>query len=137
MRNRPLIPIGATMIIVCFFLPLVKACDISFTGVQLASDSDAGDTIFWIILAGGIASLACYLFIRNLAEIIAIISSGLSFLILFVKLLIPFSKGEFRGIGFNLEPGGFGLLTGVVLSIVGALIKPAKDQSQKTPANPL
>ncbi len=136
MHKRSLIPIGAIMIVVCFFLPWIKACDIGLTGVQLASDTDSGDPIFWLILGGGIASLLGYILLKNLAKAIAFLGSCLSLLILIVKLFIPYSKGEFRGMGLTIEPGGFGLLVGLILSIAGALVKAVQEPPQELGSKP-
>jgi len=121
MDKRILLPAGGLIIIVCFFLPWVRACNIDISGLQLATDKDMGDPILWLILIAGIIILGAYFLIKHSAAIIGIISSIAGLLILLWKIIVPISKGEWRELGVSIQIGGLGTLLGFIISLIGGI----------------
>ncbi len=121
MDKRILLPAGGLIIIVCFFLPWVRACNIDISGLQLATDKDMGDPILWLILIAGIIILGAYFLIKHSAGIIGIISSIAGLLILLWKIIVPISKGEWRELGVSIQIGGLGTLLGFIISLIGGI----------------
>lgn len=116
-----MLPAGGLIIIVCFFLPWVRACNIDISGLQLATDKDMGDPILWLILIAGIIILGAYFLIKHSAAIIGIISSIAGLLILLWKIIVPISKGEWRELGVSIQIGGLGTLLGFIISLIGGI----------------
>ena len=123
MDKRTLIPLGGLIIIVCFFLPWIRACDTNITGLQLATDEDMGDPIIWLILIIGIIILVGFFTLKEKSRILTIISSVAGFMLLLWKILVPISKGEMRELGLGILAGGYGTILGLILALLGELIK--------------
>lgn len=136
MDKKIWIPIGGLIIIVCFFLPWVRACGIDVSGMQLSSDKDIGDPSIWLILICGIAIVSGYFFIQHKTKVIAIVSSIVGLFLLIWKIIVPFSKGEAREVGLSIQIGGIGTILGFILSLIGGTAKEIKKEpEQKTPVN--
>jgi len=119
MDKKVLLPAGGIIILICFFLPWVRACDIDISGLQLAADEDMGDPILWLIPIAGIAVLGSYFLLRHKAAIIGIIASVAGLLILLWKILVPVSRGELQELGARIQIGGIGTILGFILSLIG------------------
>jgi hypothetical protein len=128
MNKKSLLPAGGIIILVCFFLPWVRACDIDISGLQLATDKDMGDPILWLIPVAGIAILGSYFLLRNKAEIIGIIASVAGLLILLWKILVPVSKGELQELGARIQIGGIGTILGFILALIGGIGESKKKE---------
>lgn len=129
MDKRTLIPLGGLIIIVCFFLPWIRACDTNITGLQLATDEDMGDPIIWLILIIGIVILVGFFALKEKSRILTIISSVAGFAILLWKIFVPISRGEMRELGLSILAGGYGTILGLILALLGELIKKKEKES--------
>jgi putative oxidoreductase len=132
MAKRILLPAGGLMVIICFFLPWVRACDVDMSGLQLATEKDMGEPILWLIPIAGTFALVAYFLIKNKAALIGIISSIAGLLILLWKILVPVSKGELQELGASIQIGGIGTILGFILSLIGST---GEDKKDKTPSS--
>lgn len=121
MKKKGLIPAGGLLIVLCFFLPWIRACNVDISGVQLATDRDIGDGILWLVPLAGLAILISYLVAKERARIFAVVSSLAGMMLLFVKILGPISRGQAREIGMSLQIGGYGTIIGLLLALIGGI----------------
>jgi len=128
MDKKSLLPAGGIIILVCFFLPWVRACDIDISGLQLATDKDMGDPIIWLIPIAGIAILGSYFLLKKKSGIIGIVASVASLLILLWKIVVPVSKGELQEVGARIQIGGIGTILGFILALIGGIGEKKKKE---------
>jgi len=133
-KKPNLILIGGLIIVVCFFLPWVKACGVKVSGYQLASDEDVGDPIFWLVFISGICIVGAF-FIAKKPKPIVIMSAIIGALIMLVKFFSLITRGEGRELGLSLETGGYGTIIGLLLAFIGALSD--KNVSEKPEVKPV
>ncbi|HPW18385.1 MAG TPA: hypothetical protein PLP83_08395 [Candidatus Aminicenantes bacterium] len=133
MNKRILIPAGGILIIICFFLPWVRACNVDITGIQLATDKDFDGALLWLVPLAGLAMLIGYLAVKERARVIAVISSLGGLLLLFIKILGPITKGEARQMGLELQVGGYGTIIGLILALIGGLTTDSKKAVSDKP----
>jgi hypothetical protein len=134
MDKKRLIPIGGLLVVLCFFLPWVRACGVNVTGLQLASDNEIGDSTYWLVLICGIAIAGSFYFARNISKFIAILGSIAGLALLIWKIIVPLSKGESQEVGISLQIGGIGTILGFLLSLIGGTTKEKEStQSQDLP----
>lgn len=122
MKKSALIPIGAILIIICFYLPWVKACGVKVSGYQLASDEDIGEPIYWAILICGILILGAY-FLAKKPRALVILSAIVGLLVMLIKYFRLITQSEGRELGLTLEVGGYGTIIGLILAFIGGLSK--------------
>lgn len=134
MDKKHVITIGGLLIVICFFLPYFKACEIEVSGLQWATDDEIGDPIIWIIFVCGIAILLGNIVWKNASKAIALISSIAGICVLLVKFLIPLAKKEFQEIGLSIEVGGYGTIIGFILALVGGASKDKIKDNENIPA---
>lgn len=135
MDKKHIITIGGLLIVICFFLPYFKACEIQVTGLQWATDDEIGDPLIWIILISGIVILLGSFVWKNATKAIALISSIAGLCLLLVKFIIPFAKKELQEIGLSVEVGGYGTIIGYILAIVGGASKDKVENDNNLPAD--
>lgn len=135
MDKKHIITIGGFLIVICFFLPYFKACEISVTGLQWATDDEIGDPLIWIILICGIAILLGSFVWKNASKAIALISSIAGICLLLVKFIIPLAKMELQEIGLSVEVGGYGTIIGFILALVGGASKDKVKEDENLPAD--
>ena len=130
MNKSAIIPIGGILVIMCFFFPWIRACNMDISGVQLASDKRVGDPVFWIVLVAGIVIFLGYLVFKERSKVSAIISSFAGLAILAWKVIGPLSSGEARQIGMSLQIGGYGTVLGLILSLAGGIVAEYQEMAE-------
>jgi fumarate reductase subunit D len=121
MDKKLLIPLGGLIIVICFFLPWVKACDTKMSGLELATDEDIGDPAIWLILVTGIVILGGYFLLKHKSNLLTLACSILGIVVLLWKIILPIFKGELRELEASMEIGGFGTILGYILSFIGGV----------------
>lgn len=128
MDKNAIIPLGGILVIICFFLPWIRACEVDITGYQLATQEEFGDSVYWVVPLIGLFILVGFFGLREKARIIAVLSSIGGFAFLLWKILIPIFKGEAKELGISLQIGGFGTILGFLLSLIGGARKPRSSR---------
>jgi hypothetical protein len=121
-NKKMIVPLGGLIVIICFFLPWIRACDTEISGLQLATDNDIGESIFWLILIIGIVIVGGFFVLKERSKLTTIISAIAGLLILLWKILVPVLKGEGKELGLSIQAGGYGTLLGLILSLLGETV---------------
>ena len=126
MNKKNLILFGGLLIVICFYLPWVKACGVGISGYQMATDKSINEPLIWVIFLAGCAIVGAYFLPRAISKALAIYSSIAGSVVLIWRLIAPLAQGKGRGLGLEIHIGGFGTILGLILAIVGALGKEAE-----------
>lgn len=128
--KKSLVPTGAGIAIICFFLPWIKfSCGPGIT--KTASGQELGG-IFWLVFTAAILILGSFIFFKYSGEIknakpFALWGSLVAIGIIIFKY-IEFRNGATSDIGFikpedlglTIAYGGYGTLVGFLLSLYGS-----------------
>ena len=133
MDRKILFPISGLIILICFFLPWIRACEVEITGLQLTTDEDVGEPIFWLIPAAGVLIIIAFFLKRQQAKLLAAVASIGGLLLLLWKIIVPFAKGEAREMGLSIQAGGIGTILGLLAALIGALNGASSSEEKNDP----
>ena len=119
-----LIPSGAAMAALCFFLPWVEADCMG--QVRQASGADLGGGL-WIVFVAAVAIILCSLLLRGrqrlkTVKLVSVIGSLIGLGVMMIAL-IRISQGAettFGRLGLSIRLGAIGSTLGLLLSLIGA-----------------